>query len=172
MTNEQKPNIILEFISGHKVVFGLLLIIVIILIYFMIKINSLENEFTEKTDNMKKDFELQIDSMKIANLQQTIKVFSWAVRSEMNRNNLEQVEQFFSNFVKENDIRMIDLINPENAKIILSTDKKNEGRVVTDAQILEVDQLKLLGDSRRIQVVVPVMGLDKKIGILVVEVIK
>lgn len=172
MTNEQKPNIILKFISRHKVVFGLLLIIIITLVYFMIKIKSLENEFAEKTDTMKKDFALQIDSMKIANLQQTIKVFSWAVRSEMNRNNLEQVEQFFSNFVKEYDILKIDLINPENAKIILSTDKKNEGQVVTDTQILEVEQLKVFGDSRRIQVVVPIMGLDKKNGILVVEVIK
>ena len=168
----KKPSKLLGFILKHKMVFTLLLIIVVLILYHIIKINNLESEYTEKTDTLKKEYALKIDSMKIANLQQTIKVFSWAVRSEMNRSNLEEVNQFFMNFVREKDIRIINLINPENGKIILSTDKKNEGQIISDKQIMDVADLTVLEDSEKLMVVVPIMGLNKKNGVLVVEVIR
>jgi hypothetical protein len=138
----------------------------------MIRINSLESEYSVRTGTLKKEYALQIDSMKIANLQQTIKVFSWAVRSELNRSNFEEVNQFFLTFVREKDIRMINLINPENGEIILSTDKKNEGQIISDNQIMGVTDLTVLADSEQLKVVVPIMGLNIKNGVLVVEVIK
>ncbi|HRQ52697.1 MAG TPA: hypothetical protein PL018_00455 [Ignavibacteriaceae bacterium] len=168
----KKPSRILGFIFKHKMFFTLLLIIAVILVYHMIRINSLESEFAAKTVTLKKEYTLKIDSMKIANLQQTIKVFSWAVRSELNRSNLEEVNQFFLNFVKEKGIRMISLVNPENGIIILSTNKKNEGNVMTDKQIMDVTDLKVFADSTELKVVVPIMGLNIKNGVLIVEVIK
>ncbi|MCJ7688454.1 MAG: hypothetical protein MUO60_03935 [Clostridiaceae bacterium] len=170
--DNKKPNKLLIFILKHKTVLGLLFVILALLVYHMIKINSLENVFIEQTETLKIEHAQQLDSLKIVNLKQTINVFSWAVRSEMSRNNLEQVNQFFLAFVKENDIRMISLINTENAQIILSTDKKNEGQEITDKQVLDVNELKLLEDSETLQVVVPIMGLNKKIGILNVEIVK
>jgi hypothetical protein len=175
-TNEliepKKQNKFLGFILRHKIIFGLLIVILVLIAYHMITINSLENEFAEKTNTLKKEFVLQIDSMRVANLQQTIMVLSWAVRSELNRGNLEEVNQFFLNFVKEKDIRMISLINPQNSKIILSTDKKNEGQMVTDKQILDVTDLTVMADSSQLQVVVPIMGLNAVSGVLVVNVVK
>ena len=168
----KKPNKLLAFVLRHKMVFTLLLIIAVLLVYHMIRINSIESEFAAKTVTLKKEYTLKIDSMKIANLQQTIKVFSWAVRSELNRSNLEEVNQFFLTFVREKDIRMIDLINPENGEIILSTDKKNEGQIISDKQIMGVTDLTVLADSMQLKVVVPIMGLNIKNGVLVVEVIK
>lgn len=168
----KKPSRILGFIFKHKMFFTLLLIIAVILVYHMIRINSLESEFAAKTVTLKKEYTLKIDSMKIANLQQTIKVFSWAVRSELNRSNLEEVNQFFLNFVKEKGILMISLVNPENGIIILSTNKKNEGNVMTDKQIMDVTDLKVFADSTELKVVVPIMGLNIKNGVLIVEVIK
>ena len=146
----KKPSRLLGFILKHKMFFTLLLIIAVILGYHMIRINSLESEFEAKTVTLKKEYTLKIDSMKIANLQQTIKVFSWAVRSELNRNNLEEVNQFFLTFVREKGIRMINLINPENGEIILSTDKKNEGQIISDKQIMNVTDLTVLADSMHI----------------------
>lgn len=175
-TNEvmepKKQNKLLGFILRHKMIFGMLIVIIVLIAYHMITINSLENEFAEKTNTLKKEFILQIDSMRVANLQQTIMVFSWAVRSELNRGNLEEVNQFFLNFVREKDIRMISLINPENSKIILSTDKKNERQIVTDKQILGVTDLTVMADSTQLQFVVPIMGLNAVSGVLVVDVIK
>ncbi len=168
----KKQSRLIGFVLRHKMFFTLLLIIAVILAYHMIRINSLESEFAAKTVTLKKEYTLKIDSMKIANLQQTIRVFSWAVRSELNRNNLEEVNQFFLNFVKEKGIRMIDLVNPENGTIILSTDKKNEGEIMNDRQIMDVTDLKVFADSTQLKVVVPIMGLNVKNGVLIVEVIK
>ena len=168
----KKPNKLLMFILKHKAVLGLLFVILALLVYHIIKINSLENVFIEQTETLKTEHAQQLDSLKIVNLKQTINVFSWAVRSEMSRNNLEQVNQFFLAFIKENDIRVISLVNPENAQVLLSTDKKNEGQEITDKQVLDVNELKLLEDSETLQVVVPIMGLNKKIGILNVEIVK
>ena len=67
---------------------------------------------------------------------------------------------------------LINLINPENGEIILSTDKKNEGQIISDRQIMDVTDLTVLADSMQLKVVVPIMGLNIKNGVLVVEVIK
>lgn len=171
-SDTKKPSRILGYILKHKMIFTLILIIMIILGYHMIIVNSLESEFAAKSVSLKKEYTLKIDSIKIANLQQTIKVFSWAVRSELNRENFEEVNQFFLNFVKEKGIRMINLVNPENGTIILSTDKKNEGETMTDKQLLDVTDLKVFADSTQLKVAVPIMGLNTKNGVLIVEVIK
>lgn len=169
---KKKPSKIIELIKKQKAIFVLLLVIIALLVYHLIKVNMLENEYTEQTVLLKKEYALKIDSLKLAYLQQTVKVFSWAVRSEMKRNNLEEVNDFFLNFVKENGIRMISLINSDDANILLSTDKKNEGQLVTDRQILNVNEVKVLSDSVRIEILAPIMGLDKKIAVLSVEVTK
>lgn len=168
----KKRSKIASLFLNHKIIFLLLIVILVLIVYHMITISSLENEYSEKTQTLKKEYVLQIDSMRVANLQQTITVFSWAVRSELSRGNLEGVNQFFLNFVKEKDVRMISLINPQNSKIILSTDKKNEGETVTEKQILDVDYLTVIADSAQLQAIVPIMGLNSRIGVLVVDIAK
>ncbi|MEO8232176.1 MAG: hypothetical protein ABI638_07825, partial [Ignavibacteriota bacterium] len=133
----KQKNKLMRFILNHKMVFLLLIIILVLIAYHMIIEKGLKYEYSQKAEALKKEYVLQIDSMRVANLQQTITVFSWAIRSELSRGNLEEVNQFFLNFVKEKDVQMISLINPENSEIILSTDKNNEGQIVTDKQILD-----------------------------------
>lgn len=170
VTEPKKKNKLMGFIFRHKMIFLLLIIILVLIAYHMIIINGLKYEYSQKTEALKKEYVLQIDSMRVANLQQTITVFSWAIRSELSRGNLEEVNQFFLNFVKEKDVQMISLINPENSEMILSTDKKNEGQIVTDKQILDVNNLTIMSDSSQVQAVIPIMGLNSKIGILVVNI--
>lgn len=172
VTEPKKKNKLMGFILRHIIIFLLLIVILVFVVYHMITINNLESEYTEKTQTLKKEYVLQIDSIRVANLQQTITVFSWAVRSELSRGNLEEVNQFFLNFVKEKDVRMISLINPENSQVMLSTDKKNEEQTITEKQILNVDNLTVIADSTQLQAVVPIMGLNSRIGILVVDIDK
>ena len=172
-TNRQikETNSLKYFIKSNKAIVVLILIIIALLIYFTIRINVMENEFVEKTETIKKEHLILIDSVNIAGLQQTIKVFSWAVRSEMNRNNLEEVNNFFLTFVKEKGIRMINLINSENSRIILSTDKKNEGQEITDPQIINVSDLKMYEKDGKKYLITPITRLNKSIGIMMVEII-
>lgn len=169
---EKKSNKFAALILRHKFVSLLLVVIAALVIYHLITINSIESKYEEAKTNIIKEYTTKIDSIKISNVQQVVNVFSWAVRSELMRNNLEQVDQFFLTFVKDNNVRRVDLINPETSTIILSTDKKNEGIVTENRNILLVEDIKVIQDSVNISVVAPVMGLNKKIGILNVEIIK
>lgn len=124
----QKPNKFIELILKNKTVSALVLVIIVLLAYFLIKTSSMKSDFEQTYDLLQQSHITQMDSLKITSSEQTVKVFSWAVRSEMNRNNLEEVNNLFLAFVQENRVRMIHLINPANSRIILSTDKKMKGR--------------------------------------------
>jgi len=90
----------------------------------------------------------------------------------MIRNNIEQVEQFFLAFIKEKGIEQIDLIDPKSKKIILSTDKKREGMSVSNTRILQISETVSIDDSLGISILSPIMGLEKKIAVLLVKIEK
>jgi hypothetical protein len=166
----KKPNKFLELIKTHKIVAVLLVIIVVLLAYFLIKIQLMENDFDEKSAFLEKEYTVKIDSLRLRSMEQTINVFSWAVRSELNRENLEEVNNFFLTFVKEYGIITISLVNPDNNKIILSTDKKNEGELFTEFNISDINEMKLIEINNSKTVATPIMGLNKKTGVLVVRI--
>ena len=101
-----------------------------------------------------------------------VRVFSWAVRSELIRGNLEQVEQFFIEYLKIEDIVKVQLINPENNTISTSTDRKDNGELVYDKQIINAESIVIISNDDSYLLVNPIMGLDRKLGILLVEVKK
>jgi hypothetical protein len=166
----RKPNKFLELILKNKAVSALVFVIIVVLAYFLIKTSSMQSDFKQKYESFQQFHITQIDSLKITNSAQIVKVFSWAVRSEMNRNNLEEVNNLFMAFVQEDGVQMINLIDPENSKIILSTDKKNEGQDVTNAGYLNVTEQVILKEEEKTFIVSPIMGMNKMTGILYVEI--
>lgn len=171
-TEEKKKSAILAFLWKHKLPVLLIAIICAMLLYYNLKISGIESEQSEKLDLQLKNYKNQIDSLNVLNAEQTVKVFSWAIRSEMIRNNIEQVDQFFLAFIKEKGIEQIDLIDPQSAKIILSTDKKQEGMAVSDKLVLQIEETVSRGDSLGISILSPIMGLGKKIAVLSIEIKK
>src|SRR5210317_501293 len=80
---------------------------------------------TEKTalmDEAQKSFKVSTDK----HLELMMRTFVWAVRGEMTRGNLEQVDQYFKQLVQTENISEITLVN-NKSEILLSTNKKNEG---------------------------------------------
>ena len=171
---EKKPkkNVIATFLWKYKIPVFLILIIGGIVFYYNLRFNSIESTHLEEMSSTIQNYNLQIDSIQISSLTQTVKVFSWAIRSEMIRNNIEQVNQFFLAFIKEKGVERIDLINPESALIILSTDMKQEGITISDANILRAESTIAVQDSVALRIVSPIMGLEKKIGIVSVKIRK
>jgi len=165
-----KKNAFSIFLWKHKVSILLLVIIGVLLLYFNFKINSIESNHLEEMNSTINIYNQQIDSIQISGITQTVKVFSWAIRSELIRNNIEQVNQFFQVFIKEKGVEQIDLINPETALIILSTDMKQEGITVSDSDILQAGNTITEKDSLGLRIVSPIMGLEKKIGIISVKI--
>ena len=167
-----KKNAFSIFLWKHKFPVLLLVIIGVLLLYFNLKINSIESTHLKEMNSTIQTYNQQIDSIQISGMTQTVKVFSWAIRSELFRNNMDQVNQFFLAFIKENGVEQIDMINPESALIILSTDMKQEGKTISDSRILQAENTISMEDSVGLRIVSPIMGLEKKIGIVSVKIRK
>lgn len=171
-SEEKKESRILTFVKKHKFVFFLIVVIISLLLWAVIKIQIVEKRSVKEKEQLVNLYEQKMDSLHLSNMELTSKVFSWAIRSEMTRQNMEQVNQFFSAFVKEPNIRKVQLIDPVTAKVLLSSDKKDEGTTVEDPTILQAEKpVRIFGTTGDV-IINPVMGLDTRIGVLVIEIEK
>ena len=158
-----------SFILRHKMVFTLLLLIVVISLFALIKISLMENKYKKETLKMKSDYENRMDSLTTKQIMLTSRVFSWAIRSELIRENKDQVNQFFLSFIKEPGVRKVEFVNATDSKVTLSTDKKDEGTVYTNQIVLMTNEEINFKNDSMLTVVSPVMGLNNKLGALVIE---
>jgi hypothetical protein len=94
----------------------------------------------------------------------------WAVRSEMIRDNYDQINQYLTQFVKEQNMKEIVVAKPDGT-IAVTTNKKFEGKPVSDIfppSVLQETNLTVSTlENGDIMVVSPVMGLSAKMGVLI-----
>ncbi len=157
------------FVLRHKMNTLLLLVLIVAIIWCLIKINTVQNQMIEERNSMINVYETKIDSLSASKLELFTKAFSLAVRGEMIRENMDQVNQFFNNIVKEPGIQKLQLIDVSTETILISTDKKEEGTAIDNRLILDAEKTINLSDENGFRIVSPVMGLNSKIGILVIE---
>lgn len=99
------------------------------------------------------------------------KPFVWSVRAEMLRENMDQVNNYFKEMVREKNFELIYLVNPDQ-KIIVSTDKKLEGQSANelfDPTVFQTDSIIVLKKDDKLTIAAPVMGYDKKLGVLIMK---
>ena len=95
----------------------------------------------------------------------------WAVRTEMLRSNLSQVDDYIRQFVREPGVRSLILVG-KDGRVLLASDRKLEtqgaAQLVSKAIREAIDVVvEESGDSTRIGV--PIMGFDDRLGVLVVD---
>jgi hypothetical protein len=99
-------------------------------------------------------------------------VLSWAVRGELIRNNIDQIDQYLSEIVKMKDTERVVLID-EDGQLLVSTDKRLEESKATELfpkEILNLQKITVKSDVEGKKIlVVPVMGLNKKIATVVIS---
>lgn len=126
--------------------------------------------------HQRKNLTAQADSAIVnqnkAMLEFNAKPLVWAIRGEMLRNNLDEINVFNTDLVKEENVLEISLLNADG-KIINSTDKKVEGsfaKVAGYEQYLKADSVKVfdLNDSTS-RLVAPIMGYQSKLGVVVLD---
>lgn len=104
-------------------------------------------------------------------LEMMMRTFVWAVRGEMTRDNLEQVDQYFKQLVKSDNIREISLVN-KTGTILISTNKKYEGNQLADGydeSLLKTEEVTIIdGDDVDI-VAAPIMALDSRMGTVILQ---
>lgn len=96
---------------------------------------------------------------------------SWAVRGELIRNNLEQVDQFTNELVKVPGIELV-VFADAKGKILVASDRKHQGAdfgQLYPVDLLQAPEVSLRQDANGQLLVVPVMGLNSRLGTLVLR---
>jgi hypothetical protein len=154
-----------SFIFRHKTATFLFLLALGIFLWAVTKMYMMERHFSSEKEQLAQAY----DSLAIRGMELTAKTFSWAIRGELIRENQEQVNEFFLNFIKTPNMRKVQLIDAPSAKVLISTNKKEEGTNVSEPAILEAESTIHQTNDSIIKIITPVMGLDRKIAILVIE---
>jgi len=160
MENEKKS-------IDYRWIIIIILLVAGAVVYFYqnYQLNHLRKELTAQADSA-------IVNQNNALLKISAKPLIWAIRAEMLRNNLDEINVFNTDLVKEKNVTQITLMNADG-KIINSTDKKIEGSMAKIAgydKYLQTDSVQVfsLNDSIS-RLVAPVMGYQSKLGVVVLD---
>lgn len=163
---------VMTFIIKNIVAVILVVVLVVVYIWLSVKISVNTKHYeTEKTLIITK-YETEKDSLQIKGLEFASTIFSWSVRSELLRDNKENLNQLLTTFVKESDADLVQLVSPDDKQILLSSDKKYEGTQYTKEINFEINEPVVMKDDQGVSILIPVMGFSNRIGVLVVEVRK
>lgn len=168
----KKPSLwskIFKFIKKHPLVYVLLFIIIVMFIWFTAKISSERKAYQKSKTELTTRYEFKLDSLQVKNIEFSSMVFSWSVRSEMLRNNMDNLNQLFNIYIKESGANLIQLVNADDNIILLSSDKKFEGTKFQFPAGINTDTPITITDSVKVSTYTPVMGFNKKLGSLIVE---
>jgi len=161
----------LKFVADNIVLIICILAIAFILIWAKIKISNVEKNHIAEKEKLAIDFQNSVDSLNDIHIKQVTVVLSWAVRRHLLLDNLEEINLMFASFIKENNVAKIQLINPDNATVLISTDKNEEGQNVDNPEILRANTVAIIKTTGNLteRVVAPIMGLNQMEGVLVVH---
>jgi hypothetical protein len=151
-------------------------IIVIIFAWKQIAVSKVEADMTKKLENERVVITQQAreyaDKQYIKEEERFGQVLSWAVRGELIRGNIDQIDQYLSEIVKMKDTERVVLIG-DNGQLLVSTDKRLEeskGLEIFPKEILNLQKITVKSDVDGQKIlVVPVMGLNKKIATVIVS---
>ncbi|MEA1875081.1 MAG: hypothetical protein U9N51_11755 [Bacteroidota bacterium] len=167
---------LIAFFKNNKAATFLGILLIIVVAWFFIKLQINEAAFKKEKIQIKEEknqlieaYEGKIDSLKVDHVKFATEVFSWSVRSEMLRENTENLNQLLTIFVKQSDANIVQLVNPKDNIILLSSDKKYEGSQANNNDYDNLTSTIVLNKDNTTKIISPVMGFNEKIGVLIVE---
>mgnify|MGYP003551328193 FL=1 len=151
-------------------------VIIVIFAWKSVAVGKVESDMAKKLESERMSITQQVreyaDQQYTKEEERFGQVLSWAVRSELIRNNIDQIEQYLGEIVKMKDTERVDLISDEG-QLLVSTDKRFEESKANDLfpkEILNLQKITLKSDVNNNKIlVIPVMGLNKKIATVVVS---
>ncbi len=81
---------------------------------------------------------------------------------------MDQINQFFTNFVHEPNVMKLSLIDPSTKQVILSTDRKEEGKDFA-IEMLPTDNVIIKDNGTYFQAIASISGLNVRKAILVID---
>jgi hypothetical protein len=139
-------------------------------IWKAIQVASVRKEARQENERVRQTAENIITETRAVHLQLLSKPFVWAVRSEMLRGNMEGVNLYLQDMVKEKNFERIQVADIQGI-VVASTDKKTEGKPLTEgggALAVDSTMITKVGDSAWV-VTSPIMGFNNRLGTLVID---
>jgi len=150
-----------------------LMIIFPLVVYFwkQSEIKNLKEKYETRITEITASANKNIDENNTKNMENLTRVFSWAVRSEMLRQNMEQVETYMNDLVKSADLNNISAVQTDGI-VVKSTDKKFEGNVYPGPIAQELAQINEVvsktSENGDVISICPIMGLDNRMGTIII----
>ncbi len=151
-------------------------IIIVIFAWKVIAVGKVESDMAKQLVSDRASMELQAreyaDRQYNKEEERFGQVLSWAVRSELIRNNLDTIDQYLSEIVKMGDTEKVVLVG-EDGQLLVSTDKRledAEGEDLYPREILNLRKITVKSDvDGQKLLIVPVMGLNNRIATVIVS---
>ena len=146
-----------------------LVLLVTIWIWKSIEIKNIRSEAQSDYQALKEQAIKGIVTSKEEQVKLLAKPYVWAVRTEMMKGNISQVNMYALDMIKEKNVLLIAIAN-DSGIIVSSTDKKDEGKPfssIGEAAALSNNNTMVQNTGDSILIVTsPVMGFNKRIGTL------
>ena len=151
-------------------------IIVFVFAWKVIAVNKVESDMQKQLDSERalvtQQAREQADKQYKAEEERFAQVLSWAVRSELIRNNIDQIGIYLNDVVKQINANRIVLIS-EKGDLLVSTDKRLEDVKGSDVYSKDVTNehkitIKSDVDGKKL-VVAPISDFNKRIAVLVIS---
>ena len=159
-------------IKKHPLSFVLFIALVVCVVWATYRINSDKKQYEKDKIELTTKYEIQIDSLELKSIEFSSTVFSWSVRSELLRENVENLNQLLTVYVKESNANLVQLVNLEDKIITISSDKQYEGNSFVIPANTDLTKQRTVVSDSKMTVYTPVMGYTGTIGLLIVEILK
>lgn len=149
-----------------KVLIGVL---VVSNLFFIIRSSVKAKRHKREKQELVEAYEMKLTENTKKQLQLVTKTFVWSIRSEMLRDNYDQMDLYFNQLVKEDDrVTEIIAVN-QKGKMVVSTNKRYEGKAfksIYNENMLQQNNVTITQDGEVFKIVAPILALNSRIGTL------
>ncbi len=161
----------------------IIILLIVVWIWKSSEIGNLKNQSAIEIENTKKQAAIDRQTMQETTKRQIVqsyeahlkllaKPYVWAVRAEMMRGNINQVNLFANDMVKEKNFQRIVIANDKGI-IVSSTNKKDEGQpfatVGKEAGLSGNNTTVENLDDSILVMTTPIMGFNNRLGTLLIK---
>jgi hypothetical protein len=163
------PRRILYLVGG--LVAALVLLPLGVYVWRALTVRALEHRMdaqkTEMVEARQQALRVQARDM----LRLSARPYAWAIRAEMLKGNLNQIDDYIRQFVREPGVRSLVLIG-KDGKVLLASDRKLETQsadALASKAIRQATEVVIEEPGEFIRMGVPIMGFDERLAVLVVD---
>ena len=122
-----------------------------------------DKEIAELNENQEARI-LELTELKNKDIAQTLAL---AIRSELIDENKDQVNQYFLQILKQPAVEKLMLVDHTSGKVIISTNKKDEGNAFDNEKLLKVKEITTIKKDDKWHTSAPIMGLNSQLAVIV-----